>query len=284
MLRLAEACYIDGATERQARHMNCTYTPLRVSDVSEPWYARLPVFASYESMGTSEWKPYLLHVYGRNVAFPIDMRCFTFFYMEKLPRTWRRVFEARFKPDNSTHFHDGDVVTAYGRRAHVNIYRYAHHAVGLPNVPHFQSNQRIEVFHYGTDCVKPRTPVGYWMMFSPGSGIFFDLKTTLSFDDGYSSACRHFRGSEALCSRCCTPVHEYIIRSARKQRIDSIQIRGSRPGGLKLRRFELFSVNSDCDAHKGGNDRGACPRDGDLIRVDGSACACDPTKAHVNCM
>ena len=154
--------------------------------------------------------------------------------------------------------------------------------MGLRNVAHFQNDERIEVFHYANDCVRPRQGVGYWMMFSPGSGIFFNLGTTLSFDDGYNAACRYFNGAAALCSTCCTPVHRHIIRSARVPRISSIQIRGSRPGGLKLRRFEVTAVNSDCDANN-TDDMGACPLDGDLTRTDGSVCLRNPMKPHINC-
>lgn len=263
--------------------MNCRYVSTHANG-SKPWYADLPVFSSYENVSRSEWRSYLLHVYGHRKQFryPIDMRCFTFFYLDYLPPTWKSAFVSRFKPDSSPHFYDGDVVTAYGRRSHVNIYRYAYHTAGLRSVAHFQNDERIEVFHYANDCVRPRQGVGYWMMFSPGSGIFFNLGTTLSFDDGYNAACRYFNGAAALCSTCCTPVHRHIIRSARVQRISSIQIRGSRPGGLKLRRFEVIAVNSDCDANK-TDDMGACPLDGDLTRTDGSVCLCDPMKPHINC-
>ena len=273
----------ESAAAQRSVRLNCSF----LTSSPHAWYNRLPVFTSLSALHASEWYDYMVKTYGPDLRFPIDMRCFAFFHVRLLPPRWKHEFASRFKPDNSTVFNDGDVVTFYGSMAHVNIYRYAHTRPGLDNVRAFHSNERIEVFHYASDCRsdagRNRIPVGYWMMFSPGSGIFFDLGKTLAFDDGYDAACRYFHGPHDLCDKCCTPVHAFIIQAARKHGIDSIQVRGSRPGGRKLRRFELFSTRSDCDAHE-EVDNGACPLPGVLSHLNNTLCHCNSTQIrHMNC-
>lgn len=257
--------------------MDCSFN---VSEFPvKAWYNSLPKFLSHHDLKKSEWNTYITNIYGTKLNFPLDIRCFTFFYMEKLPYNWLPIFNEKFRPDNSSKFYDGDVVTTYGRKNHVNIYRYSQTTIGLKNVMTYADNQRLEVFHYGSDCYKnDKTPLGYWMMFTPGSGIFFNLKKTIYFNDGYDAACRYFKGSDSLCKQCCKPVHTFLIKKARERNIDSIQIRGSRPGGGRIRRYELFSTRNNC------NTRDVCPKEVELTKYNGEPCICNSSFGYTNCI
>ena len=67
----------------------------------------LPIFFDAGQLAASPWKDYVTLVYGEP-EFPIDMRCFTFFWKDHLPEAVRSQFESRYKaPDQPAR--DGDV-------------------------------------------------------------------------------------------------------------------------------------------------------------------------------
>ena len=67
----------------------------------------LPIFFDAGQLAASPWRDYVTLVYGEP-EFPIDMRCFTFFWKDHLPEAVRSQFESRYKaPDQPAR--DGDV-------------------------------------------------------------------------------------------------------------------------------------------------------------------------------
>lgn len=79
---------------------NLTFSPdprctLRLNKLAGVWLLELPVFFTLQEVDASAWKDYIHHLYAplQTNDFPIDMRCFTFFWPRLLPRVYRPLFE-----------------------------------------------------------------------------------------------------------------------------------------------------------------------------------------------
>lgn len=211
----------------------------------------LPVFNAYKDIhANAVWRTYLHSVYGNNIRYPLDLRCFLFFWKEHLDPVFTRSLYAKLA-NQSKRLVNGDVIDVeVGFRIYsldasspmtpqIDI-----HSDGLysKDVPYYRSHTRIEIFHSFDDCAHGHTrkDVGFWGHFAPGSGVYANLgRTMVVSGGGYGEACRFLLGpTNPRCRGCCTPVHHVISDEFRKRKIDSLQSCCGYRGGNFQKKFQ----------------------------------------------
>ena len=145
---------------------------IRLHDVTHLWFFKeLPVIWSRSDLNTSPWFDYLHKVYGEfeDQDFPIDLRCFTFWWKHHVPVSERPLFLAHFVSRSEAEAQggarDGNVLDIGYRKLAWQIYLLSHdpgnssrwpvdplsqRAVLTLNSSHVEG--RIEVFHDMDDC------------------------------------------------------------------------------------------------------------------------------------
>ena len=234
--------------------------------------------------------------------YPVDTRCFLLLWANHLPLS----AHAALLPHLNTGA-PGDIrlITQRGRALSqepvwkLDVYgdRNANEYTGDLTLirPGYLDNERIEVYHDGTDCVGSSAAVGYWMYWSPGSGIYYNVGRVAEFPGGYQNACWHFLGEDNMqCVGCCTSVHIPTIKAAREAGYDTLAFPRSEPGSHDGYTYELVAVKSMCDTRlntdydlildtSGLN--GVCPPSGWLTRGRNTPvqCTCNPFEDTINC-
>ena len=298
---------------------------IRINRVKHLWlYEELPVIYNHTQLSASPWQEYLHTVYGafESRDFPIDLRCFTFWYKHHLPMS----VEATFLSHYISHAdalaqggaRDGDVVDVGYRHLAWQIYYLVHDPAGNHSWPVDPNEQRaillqkdgvtegrIEVFHDMDDCRWAsngggRPEPGYWVHFAPGSGVYLPLgHSQITGDSGYWQACNEIFGQDSsTCHSGTIPIQDALWRHAHRAGIDSLQsCCGHRGDDLATNYFEMtfygahcwprtFAVSGICtDAKLTITSNGACPIGMELTtgRSGDRPCLCDPTLSAVNC-
>lgn len=173
----------------------------------------LPVFCSARQLAaSSSWLDYLQFVYGADdgnessssfaaLAFPLDTRGLALFYAgahlpsDILAAGGAAARSGFFDPANNATFG-----ALYTHDMHAGLPLTYMHAFGGPAadgtpapatrlllVRGLRSGTRVEVRHRCCDTCG----LGYWMTYSPGSGVYYQLGRTVAFADR-AAACRFF--------------------------------------------------------------------------------------------
>lgn len=232
------------------------------------WTLNLPVFHNLNELRRSFWHQYILQVYGPKVDFPLDMRCFTFF--------WRDLLPAKAVTLLRPHLFNGPAgPNADPRNGHIlesgrgwMVYMYMHHDLTWPELQRsdldqdlppwslgpfrasaFESNSRVEVYHAWDDCTHSgqSKPVGYWGHYAPGSGVFANLgRTVHAGGNGYYDFCKVLLSPEQ-CKGCCTALHIKETAAATARGFGSLQSCCGKRGGDKYKKqFEIQFFGSPC--------------------------------------
>ena len=266
--------------------LKCIVNLQRLSneDLDADFLLNLPIFYSEDELRSSEWFQYIDRLYGplRSRDFPIDLRCFLFWWADFIPKSTKAAFSRHlnknapwkiglkeeygkfegkktvsawrvdiYGPVAGSQIVDNNknIIFTSGTRFEFKNFISTRSALkfthGLP------SNSWVEISHHGSDCVQDLLPVGYWSYLSPGSGIFFNLGRTMTFAGGYFHACRYFYGkNDPRCKLCCTPNHLIVFEAALKAGLDSLQFPYSAPGGQSSFTYEIMSLKSRCDSNQ----------------------------------
>ncbi len=238
------------------------------------WTTLQPCFENASQLtADSDWNEYLHAVYGTlSISdFPIDVRCFTFFWHVLLPQKLRTEFSRRLARQNDRP-RNGEIV-AIGRDAW-QIYSLENRSLFLP-VP---SHDRMELYHDFDDCKHATqtgntlAQVGFWAHFAPGSGVFAGVGRTLHVGPkGYGDACRAILGDVPVCSPCCTPTHVVLRHLALQRGYDSVQsCCGPRGGILHRNVYEVVFFQPRCSV----NSSDSCPQFLQAGRRNARHCKC----------
>ena len=270
------------------------------------WTLALPVFYDTEALAASEWSAYVDTVYGSldAAAFPLDLRCVTFFYHGRLPAGVKPQFERRRRRAGTPTL--GDVIDVGARGLAWEVYVYGASDFAVKNgeaapgdgrvvdrgrvllAP--ADNTTVEVWHDFDDCrhaTNRGAQVGYWGTFAPGSGVAANLgRTLVSNGDGYRAACVWLAPGDSDCRAGTTAAHAALRRHALAAGYDSLVSCCGHRGSHPQRRYEVVFFRPVCPVPRQRGDLGACPGPGlVLVRALGAnrTCACDNGFVDVNC-
>ena len=291
---------------------------LRLSRIRSLWTMQLPVLWSAEHLDGTAWAPYIRDVYGdlHHSDFPIDLRCFTFWWKRRLPAEAFAWFRSHYRP-SLYNVSQGDILDIGWRGAAWQVYLWSHSDFG----PHVHSGVRpvrdqgglikpstddewIEIYHDVDDCAaaiktpsEPLPQVGYWAFFAPGSGIFANVgKTLISGSRGYKAACELLTNTSARKFRphhtCSVPgayAHVPLRRAAVAAGYNTLQsCCGLRGGSGHTLFYEIMFMDASCpyaNTSQGCADRGACPYGIQFSRGRGRKrpCECNRAVLNINC-
>ena len=284
----------------------CRVNVLYMEDL---WIMELPVLYNATPARTIGWETYLKLVYGElDISdYPVDLRCFTFWWKYHIPKHVIQLFNDNYADTPTGKI--GEVVDIGLKKIAWQIVLYNDQpsfvpsknppliVEGLPDlwpniqrfiVPPVMNHQYIEIFHDFNDWSRawPRySQVGWWAHHAPGSGIFAPSGATIiSGADGYMDACKVLDPKNPDCRVCCTPAHVALRTAALKHNLSSLQSCCGQRGGHALPLWnEIAFFTAACDDCK--NDAGACPN-GIVLKTGRRAqhsCACDSSREVVNC-
>jgi hypothetical protein len=249
------------------------------------WIAQLPLFWDERELNASEWRPYVQLVYGplHPSDFPMDVRCFTFFWRLHVPDTVKPLFAAHVRSRAGQALLDGEVEEG---RFYWEIYLLQHAEVARlpwwrdsPTAPGayelrppsasakthpsaivgpVSPGERFEGFHAFSDCAlrtrHVRTPVhlpmGWWLRWAPGSGIFVATGARGVVVSGAGLEWGRNRVACRLLSNASTPpdcTHtDAMVPRARAAGWTSLQsCCGPRLGARRRAFFEMVLFDSD---------------------------------------
>ena len=262
------------------------------------------------------WEQYIHEVYGElgGMDFPLDLRCFTFWWKRSLPSVIYPTFYKHYHA-SATNATMGDVLDIGYRKLAWQVYLLEHSDfdVSLGRVLNGSipikdiggvmrsstDNQWVEIFHDMDDCTHASRSqraaaapqVGYWAHYAPGSGIFANLGRTLVSDrSGYVSACQALLPSVQACKtsmKTSIPAHMALRQAAILANFSSLQsCCGPRGGNPYVKFFEIAFFLSECPETRSKFDRGSCPSSGLQLmqgRSNQKQCACNPSFVNSNC-
>ena len=266
------------ASVRDVNTLTSSIDPLcrvNLTATAHLWTSVLPVIKSATQLRRSEWLPYLTAVYGNledPVDFPIDLRCFTFFYPHLIPTWVASILNQHMRTANKSH-HDhlsnGDVLMAGTRRFAWQVYLLGSHSEpsAILYIPMTAAHKRVEIWHdfddcrhAGIDAVRDGAQIGFWGHFAPGSGIFATMgRTLITGANGYREACKRFVAHpEVRCAGCCRPVHQFVYKALSRLGYDSMQsCCGYRDANRGIRNFEITLFSGRCGSNP--HSLGGCP-------------------------
>lgn len=240
------------------------------------WMRDLPCFATLvELNASSEWSGYVRSVYGdlQTDDFPMDLRCFRFWWRDLLPvGLWKRFFLPRLVR-NVKAPRNGEVLEL-GKGAW-QVYSLENRSYLLPQ----PSDTRVEIYHDYDDCLHAdkqplgeMAQVGFWAHYAPGSGVFANLGTTLSATGkGYNEVCRAVLGDSPKCAACCTPTHKIVRTFMLERGYDSTQSCCAPRGGTFNRNMHELTFWRPVCTPRGDH----CPRLLEAGRRTPRPCVCN---------
>lgn len=279
---------------------------LNLARLAGLWTLTLPIFYDDKALAVSEWSGYVDAVYGSldAAAFPLDLRCVTFWYHGRLPAGIKPEFERRRRRAGTSTLGDVIDVGARGLAWEVYIYGASDFAVmdgeAAPGDGRIGDrghvlrapthNARVEIWHDFDDCrhaAGGRAQVGYWGTVAPGSGVVANLgRTLISNGDGYRSACAWLAPRDSDCRAGTTAAHVALRRHALAAGYDSLVSCCGHRGSHPQRRYEVVFFRPMCPVPRRRDDLGACPGLGLVLeraRGVNRTCACDDGFVDVNC-
>lgn len=183
--------------------------------------SHLPVFDSLESLKSSPWSRYLLSVYDELPAeFPLDMGSFSVFHTDKLA-------------DAGINLHFNYLYYLLCPSTEGALYRnmsLTNDARGTTWVYHkppykpYADNTLVEVAHCANSIVSKFESTGIWFYAAKGSGVYFNLGKTISFND-HIDAAKYFLNKDCTTNfqgKECEELFEEMFKKA-AEKYDSVQ-------------------------------------------------------------
>jgi len=266
---------------------------INLNSIKNIWIFDLPILLNRSQAVESGWNEYLQNVYG-SLDFPIDLRCKTFFWKNKLPENKKIIFKKHYKYGKNN-IKNGDVIDLGTKKEawfvylyenlnfetntfiNGNYYNYSDKYILKPA----KNNNWVEIYHDYSDCgSNNKVQAGFWGHYAPGSGVFANVKNTIITDGvGYKKACKSLSNS-SNCNLCCSPAHEVLRNSAVKHGYSSLQSCCGRRGGDNFNTFEITFFEDKCPQ------KNMCPNNIKLKTGynHNRDCICNTNKTTINCL
>lgn len=251
-----------------------------------------PIFNNKEELRNSKWGNYFISIYGEipNTGYPIDMSKFWLLYTDLLKQFNIKINDKCIVNNNYDKckiicpVKDGDIFSNMSNSDDMENTIWIYHKGPHKPLP---SNINVEITHVsgGYTYQKKIESFGSWMYYAPGSGIYFNLGKTISFNNHIDSV-KYFLNKEPMNITCslfdlCVPYFTDIFKEAKKQGYNSIQYLNHdkflRCGNTAIEIIDLNGIG----AYTCGNKNNINFKSGWMGKNN---CICDNNKMSANCL
>jgi len=251
-----------------------------------------PIFKNKQELSKSIWSIYFINLYGELPinGYPIDVSKFWLLYTELLNKANIKIDDKCIINNNYDKckticpIKEGDIFSNMSNGDDMDNTIWIYHKG--PHKP-LSSNINVEITHVsgGYTDQKKIESFGSWMYYAPGSGIYFNLGKTISFNNHVESV-KYFLNKKSMNITCslfdlCLSYFTDIFKEAKKQGYDSIQYLNHdkllRCGNTAIEIIDLNGIG----AYTCGNKNKINLRSEWMGK---NKCICDNNKMSANCL
>lgn len=252
--------------------------------ITKPY--EFPIYQNQSDYNSSNWKTYIDSVYKNSPSgssnFPLDLSNFSILYKEKLSSAGITVLD-KYVYDDFCTLQNNTLNSVMNWGSTANDFYWLRK---LPPYKCIPNNTQVEVFHSAGD----NFGWGSWFYAVEGSGIWFDVGTTICFKK-HNDAVEFFLNRSCNTTEkddLCDPFFVDMITAANDQGYKSIQFTEHGDQVCGLRAMEIVHVQGtgyyNCTYDPNDANFGTCVFNNFKTGWDKSiGCSCDYTKNNLNC-
>jgi len=186
-----------------------------------PKQINLPLFNSKKEFDNSDWKKYFDIVYGPNTLkesdFPLNTANLWVLYTNVMKNT----LNIDINPTDYKYTCPSKENDLYSNMSGAHDIDNTVWLYKKPPYSSLPANKFVEVTHCTDPEVESNENVGAWFYYAPGSGIYFNLGNTISFDD-HSQAVKYFLKKDCPDTECVNFFPD-LFNTVKSAGYDSIQ-------------------------------------------------------------